>query len=176
MQDRIHFTVVVQLITLFLATLLSLPAALAVEMLHDPKGYNNIPWGTSLAKSGDLKLVKTVERLSEFSLKNGLPLLGNAKVESITYVSIDEQFARVIIKYKGTATHHQVLAYLENMYGPLDRTPGSMMRGLNQQFDWRGDETEVNVIYEAVRDRGFVFIESRVLGPRFNEGLSETAY
>lgn len=162
---------------LVLAAALSLPAAgLAVEMQNDPKGYSGIRWGTPLGNSGDLKLTRTVERVSEFSLQNGLPLLGEAKVESITFICIDEQFARVTIRYKGAATHTQVLAYLQNLYGPLDRTPGSMVRGMNQQFDWRGDETEVNVLYESVRDRGFVFIESRVLAARFNEGLSETAY
>ncbi len=150
--------------------------ALAGTMVNDPNGYHGITWGTSLAAAPDLTLVKTVERLSEFSLKDGAPPLGKAKVESISFIAIDEQFARVIIRYFGKGTHEQVLAYLQNQYGPLDRTPGSMTRGLNQQFNWRGGDTEVNVVYESARDRGYVFIESRVLAPKFNEGLSETAY
>ncbi len=117
-----------------------------------------------------------MERLSEFDLKDGPPTLGDAKVESVRFIAIDQQFARVVIRYTGRKTHDQVLAYLQTQYGTLDRTPGSMMRGLNQQFNWRGSETEVNLMYEAARDRGFVFIESRLLAAKFNEGLSETAY
>ena len=176
-EAALPFSVGIRLTMGVLVAGLCLPAAgLAVEMLNDPKGYNGIPWGSSLANAEDLKLVKTVDRLSEFKLKDGLPLLGDAKIESITFIAIDEQFARVTIKYKGTTAHQQILTHFQKTYGPLDRTPGSMMRGLNQQFDWRGEDTEVTVLYEAVRDRGVVFIESRVLGPKFNEGLSETAY
>jgi len=150
--------------------------AWSVEMVNDPDGYHGLRWGTALAKASDLTLVKSTDRTAEFSLKEGVPQFGEAKVDSMSFITIDEQFARVIVRYKGASTHTQVLAYLQKVYGPLDRTPGSMMRGLNQQFDWRGDNTEVNVLYEAVRDRGFIFIESRVLASKFNEGLSETAY
>ena len=155
----------------------SMPSgAMAGEMVNDPNGYRGINWGTALTQSPELTLVKTVERLSEFNLKEGVPLLGEAKAESMRFIAIDEQFARVIIRYTGKGTHEKMLAYLQKQYGPLDRTPGSMMRGLNQQFDWRGDATEVNLVYDSARDRGFVFIESRVLAAKFNEGLSETAY
>jgi hypothetical protein len=145
-------------------------------MVNDPNGYHGIAWGAPLAQAPDLTLIKTVERLSEFDLKAGTPTLGDAKVESMRFIAIDEQFARVVIRYTGKNTHEQMLVYLQKQYGPLDRTPGSMMRGLNQQFNWRGSDTEVNLVYESARDRGFVFIESRVLAAKFNEGLSETAY
>jgi hypothetical protein len=157
---------------------LLLPAlrAAAVEMLNDPNGYHGIRWGASLADAPDLTLAKTVERLSEFNLKNGAPTLDGVKVDFIHFIAIDQQFARVVIRYFGKATHEQLLAHFQKQYGPLDRTPGSMVRGLNQQFSWRGADTEVNITYESARDRGYVFIESRVLAPKFNEGLSETAY
>jgi hypothetical protein len=160
---------------MLLGMLLPSPAC-AGEMLNDPDGFDGLHWGSPLAKSPNLKLLKQVDRLSEFIANDGTPSLGEAKIDSMRFVAIDEQFARVIIQYKGQTTHRQILAYLQNLYGPLDRTPGSMMRGPNQQFDWRGENTEVNVLYEAARDRGYVFIESRLLGSKFNEGLSETAY
>ena len=156
--------------------LLAAAPAWSVEMMNDPDGYNGLRWGTTLAKASELTLVKSTDRTAEFSPKDGVPLFGEAKVDSMTFIAIDEQFARVIVRYKGVATHTQVLGHLQKVYGPLDRSPGSMVRGLNQQFDWRGENTEVNVLYESVRDRGFIFIESRILASKFNEGLSETAY
>jgi hypothetical protein len=165
------------LLLLFLFLPLPLPPdATAGEMLNDPNGYRGIRWGAKLAEAADLTLVETVERLSEFDLKGGTPPLGEAKVETMRFIAIDEQFARVIIRYTGKGTHDKVLAYLQTQYGPLDRTPGSMMRGLSQQFNWRGDNTEVNLLYESARDRGFVFIESRILAGKFNEGINEHGY
>jgi len=46
-----------------------------------------------------------------------------------------------------------------------------MMRGLNQQFDWRGTETEITLTYEARGERGFISIDSMLLAPRLNELL-----
>jgi hypothetical protein len=57
----------------------------------------------------------------------------------------------------------------------IERLPGQMMRGLNQQYTWRGPETEISLTYEANRDRGFVFIESRNLAPRFQDRIADSA-
>jgi hypothetical protein len=51
-----------------------------------------------------------------------------------------------------------------------------MMRGLNQQFTLRSDETEVRLTYQSFQERGNVFIESRTLSPRFNDVLADSAY
>jgi hypothetical protein len=102
--------------------------------------------------------------------------LGDAKVDVLRFIAIEGELARVSIRYSGNRTHTQMLAYLESHYGSFDRTPGSMMRGLNQQFTWRGAETEVNLTYESYRERGNVFVESRTLAPRFNDVLPEHGY
>ena len=36
-------------------------------------------------------------------------------------------------------------------------------------------DTEISLTYEANRDRGFIFIESRNLAPRFQDRMSDTA-
>jgi hypothetical protein len=51
-----------------------------------------------------------------------------------------------------------------------------MMRGLNQQFTWRNQNTEVNLSYRSYQDRGTVFIESRTLAPRFIDVLPNDAF
>jgi hypothetical protein len=143
----------------------------AGNMVNDPKGFHGIQWGSSLAKVPDLQLVHSEEHIQEYQLTQGPPPLGEAKVENMKFLAYDGEFARVSIRYKGKKTHEQVLAYLQTQYGPIDRTPGSMMRGLNQQFNWRGTDTEINLTYEARGERGFVFIDSRNLAPKFNEFL-----
>ncbi|MBI3603011.1 MAG: hypothetical protein HY205_00980 [Nitrospirae bacterium] len=149
---------------------LPMPAT-AGTLQNDPKGFHGIQWGSSLAKAPDLTLINAEEHIQEYALKQGPLPLGEAKVESMTFYAYDGEFARVGVRYKGKKTHEQVLAYLQSHYGPIDRSPGSMMRGLNQQFNWRGTDTEINLTYEAKGERGFVFFDSRTLAPKFNEFL-----
>lgn len=93
----------------------------------------------------------------------------------ILYVSVDDQFARVIIRYQGDPVHRQVLSFLENRFGRLERIPGQMARGLTQQYNWRGSDTEINLTYQAGTERGYIFIDSRSLAPRFNDYITDFA-
>jgi len=140
------------------------------------KGFYGIPWGANLAARDELKLVEETEHVESYELKDGAPLLGEAKLSMLRFVAADGQFARVAIRYSGEKNHAHILTYLQSIFGPIERSPGSMMRGLNQQYTWRSEETEVNLTYQSFQDRGSVFIESRTLAPRFNDVLPESAY
>lgn len=159
----------------FTALLAPRPACAGV-MLEDPKGFQGIAWGSSLTAATDLILAETGEHVNGYDLKGSLPPLGDAKVESMRFYTYDGAFARVIIRYRGKTTHDQVMGYLQSRFGPIERTPGQMTRGLNQQYNWRGNDTEINLTYDGRGERGFVFVESRTLAPRFNDSLSETGY
>jgi hypothetical protein len=154
--------------------LLTLQPASAAEMTNDPRGFLGIRWGGSLAGRSDMQQTYSGKDLADYQLKNGTAMLGTIPVGGITLTTWQDQFARVTIRYRGDDIHQQVMAYLQDQYGTLDKTPGQMVRGLNQQFNWRGPETEVNVTFEAQSGRGFVFIESRVLSPRFNDALTDS--
>ncbi len=156
--------------------LLAPPSAASGIMLDDPKGFQGIAWGSSLTAATDLILTETGEHVNGYDLKESPPPLGDAKVESMRFYTYDGAFARVIIRYRGKNTHEQVMVYLQSRFGPIERTPGQMTRGLNQQYNWRGNDTEINLTYDGRGERGFVFVESRTLAPRFNDSLSETGY
>jgi hypothetical protein len=146
-----------------------------VEMVNDPKGFLNFAWGSPLAGRSDLVIARAGPHINEYKLRNGEPTFADLRVDSVLLSTVDEQFARVTIRYRGEQTHKQVLSYLERTFGRVERLPGQMMRGLNQQYNWRGSDTEINLTYEANLDRGFVFIESRTLSPRFNDQLTDSA-
>lgn len=156
--------------------LLSPPPVHAVPMVNDPKGFIGIAWGDALDGRPELVLVNTARRIKEYDLKNGPLPLGEAKIETMRLSAVDDKFARVMIRYRGKDVHSRILAHLQAQYGPLDRTPGQTMRGFNQQYNWRGSDTEVNMTYEGQGERGFLFIESTVLAPRFLDSLPEHAY
>ncbi len=153
--------------------MLSSSPAFAVPMQNDPEGFQGISWGTLLKNVEDLVLVNTWEHIEEFEFKGGPPPLGETPVESVKLSTIEGQFARAMIRYQGGKTHGRIMAYLQAQYGAIQRIPGSMVRGLNQQFNWRGSETEINLTYREMGEQGYVFIESRTLAPRFNDTLPE---
>ena len=162
---------------LILSALLSATAesAFAITMADDPHGFRQIPWGAPLAGMSDLIATRTNSHTTEYEFREQPPLYGGVPVESIQLSTVDAQFARVTVRYRGAQTHAQVLKFLERSYGMIDRIPGQMMRGLNQQYTWRGSDTEISLTYEANRDRGFIFIESRNLAPRFQDRIADTA-
>jgi len=160
---------------LLLVGTLPIPAAHAISMINDPKGFHDIPWGAPLAEREDLERIRSASHTNEYRFKSEVPSFAGTEVSSIAYVSVDNQFARVIVRYQGERAHKQVLHYMETEFGTLERIPGQMARGLNQQYTWRGPETEINLTYQAGTERGHIFIDSRTLAPRFNDQITDSA-
>lgn len=147
----------------------------AGPMVNDPNGFQSMTWGVALTTRPDLEVTRAGLHVSEYQLRDSPPLFAGIPVESVRFLSVDEQFARVTIRYHGDDRHKQILTYLEQQFGSLERLPGQMMRGLNQQYNWRGTDTEINVTYHANTERGFIFIDSRTLAPRFNDQIADSA-
>ncbi|MBX3345399.1 MAG: hypothetical protein R3B11_04900 [Nitrospira sp.] len=146
----------------------------AITMANDPHGYRDLSWGMPLTGISDLMVTNENRHTTDYEFRDRSPVYADIPVDSVLLSTVDAQFARVTIRYSGTQTHKQVLQYLERTYGAIERLPGQMMRGLNQQYTWRGPDTEISLTYEANRDRGFIFIESRNLAPRFQDRISGT--
>ena len=145
------------------------------SMLDDPKGFHNLPWGAALSSRSELKPVRSRPHIVEYLRKERPSSFAGAEMTSIVYVSLDDQFARVVIRYHGDQVHGEVLSHLQGRFGQLDRLPGQMARGLTQQYNWRGPDTEINLTYQASTERGYVFIDSRTLAPRFNDYITDSA-
>jgi len=159
---------------LLLGVLHPLPLG-AVPMMNDPKGFNDIAWGAPLQTRTDLEVTREGSHIQEYQLKGTAPTFAGIEVDSLRLSSVDAQFARVTVRYRGEATHKRIMTYLESQFGPLERIPGQMMRGLNQQYNWRGVETEINVTYQANTERGYIFLDSRTLAPRFNDLITDSS-
>jgi hypothetical protein len=147
----------------------------AVTMVNDPNGFQAMAWGSALTTRPELEIAREGPHINEYELKDNTPSYAGVPVERLRFLSVDEQFARVTIHYKGADRHKHILAYLEQQFGTLERVPGQMMRGLNQQYTWRGTDTEITMTYHANTERGFVFIDSRSLAPRFNDHITDSA-
>ena len=97
-------------------------------------------------------------------------------MESIKLYGLENPYARALFRYQGASTHKSLLEYLERRFGKTDQPFGTMMRGLNQQYTWRGPETEITITYHGFRERGFLSAESRVLAPRFFDVHGEHSF
>lgn len=162
-------------LVLMITTVIGVGSVWAVPMTNDPKGFHDIPWGTSLSSRRDLEPMQVDPHIAEYLHKTEPSSFAGTQMTRVLYVSIDDQFARVIIRYQGAHVHRQVLGFLENRFGRLERVPGQMARGLTQQYNWRGPDTEINLTYQAGTEYGYVFIDSRTLAPRFNDYLTDSA-
>ena len=167
--QRLHLVLTI-LIVLGYSSLLVQPVN-AVPMVNDPKGFEGIPWGAAFSETADFVLVENSPHIKGYELKQGPPPLGPAKVDSMRFLTLDGQFARVVIRYHGKATHDQIVAYFQSRYGPLDQTPGQISKGLVQQLNWQGDESGIGLTYESLNDRGIIFFEYRPSALKFSEGL-----
>ncbi|MDH4303547.1 MAG: hypothetical protein OEV53_05745 [Nitrospira sp.] len=161
--------------TLVLLAMLGVDSAWAVPMMDDPKGFRDVPWGSALASRQDVEPIRSSAHIVEYVPKADPLSFADTHMTSILYLSVDDQFARVTIRYQGSDTHKQVLNFLETRFGRLDRIPGQMARGLTQQYTWRGSDTEINLTYQAGTERGYIFFDSRTLAPRFNDDITDSA-
>lgn len=145
--------------------------------VHDrrSKGISRSSWGTTLSSRQDMEMIRASTHIVEYLPKIDPLSFADTEMTSILYLSVDDQFARVTIRYQGSYVHKQVLNFLETRFGRLDRVPGQMARGLTQQYTWRGSDTEINLTYQAGTERGYIFFDNRTLAPRFNDYITDSA-
>lgn len=120
--------------------------------------------------------VEDTSQSQTYELKISAPLLGTVHVDSMRFATSEGKFARATIRYQGKTTHEKILAYLQSLYGPLDRTPGQIPGGPVKFFSWTGFETDVNLRYEIGIDRGIIFFESQELRQKMTDSNSTTVY
>ena len=87
--------------------------ARAVPMMNDPKGFHNIAWGAALTTRQDMEAARSGPHVNEYRRKAELPSFAGTEMTSVLYVSVDDQFARVTIRYRGEQVHTQVLNFLQ---------------------------------------------------------------
>lgn len=150
--------------------------AWAVPLDNDPNGFEDIPWGTSLAEREQFVRVEDSGRLEIYEQTKQAPALGTIPVDSIRLTTFEKKFGRVTVRYSGNKTHERVLTYLQSAYGPLDHTPGQITVGPVKVYAWHGFHTEVTLRFETGAARGIIFIESLTLPEKLSDGTSATVF
>jgi hypothetical protein len=161
---------------LFISIVLSGSLAVAVPIINDPNGFEDIPWGATFSETDQFVKVETGGRLQTYEIKGTAPALGTTAVDSIRFTTFEGKFGRVTVRYTGKDAHEGILGYLQSKYGPLDRTPGQIAVGPIRVYAWHGFDTEVTLRFEAREERGIIFFESRSLREKLSEGQSATVF
>ncbi len=159
-----------------MAALYAGTVAVAVPIVNDPNGFEDIPWGASFAEGEHFSKVEDAGRLQTYEIKGATPTLGTTPVDSMRFTTFEGKFGRVTVRYTGKDAHENILMYLQAKYGPLDRTPGQIAVGPVKVYAWHGFDTEVTLRYETRAERGIIFFESRALREKLAEGQSTTVY
>src|SRR5688572_33338658 len=98
----------------------------AVSMTNDPKGFHNIVWGTALNSRPDLELTRQGRNIIEYQFKDTPPWFASIPVESLRLSTIDDQFARGTIRYRGAETHKKISSYLNWRSVRTNTLPGKL--------------------------------------------------
>lgn len=167
---RTPWTVLTRIV--MLAMWLPVAAALAVPMQNDSNGFEGIPWGAAFSESDTFVKIEDGGRVQTYELKGTAPTLGPAAVDSMRFSTIDGKFARVMVRYSGKEAHDRILGFLQQQFGPLDRTPGQVAGGVVKFFDWQGADSEIILRYDVRTSQGVIFFESQVFRSQFNESAS----
>ncbi|HSA60913.1 MAG TPA: hypothetical protein VLE03_01625 [Nitrospiraceae bacterium] len=165
-----------QLAVLTFCLVLSGSPAVAVPIINDPNGFEDIPWGATFSETEQFVKVEDAGRLQTYEVKGKPPALGTTPVDSMRFTTFESKFGRVTVRYSGKDAHEGILAYLQSKYGPLDRTPGQIAVGPVKVYAWHGFDTEVTLRYETKAERGIIFFESRTLREKLAEGNSATVF
>jgi hypothetical protein len=152
------------------------PSIAGTTIEKDPQGFLGIPWGAPLKDRVELTEIDSINIVRVFALKEGSPTIADIPMESMKLYTFEGKYARVTCHYRGNHIHESLMEFLENEFGKIDVAQGGMMRGLNQQYTWRGPETEITLTYHGFRERGFLTAESRVLAPLFFHAFPDQAY
>ena len=166
----------ISLLCLLFSAILQGTLVFAVPMQNDPNGFEGIPWGATFSETDTFIKVEDAGPSQTYELKTGIPSLGPVKVDSLRFVTSEGKFARVTVRYQGKTTHDQILAYLQSLYGSLDRTPGQIANGPVKLYSWTGFETDVTLRYETGTDRGIIFFESQDFRRKITESNSPTVF
>ena len=87
---------------------------------NDPQGFQGIRWGTDLNTLPNLVLVDQSDHIQTYVFVEQPPRFGEVSVESIKLLAIDQQLARVLIRYHGEQTHSRIVKFLESAFGKID--------------------------------------------------------
>ena len=151
-------------------------SALAVPIVNDPNGFEDLSWGTIWSESEQFVKIDDTGRIRTYEPNGRTPMLGTTVVDSLRFTTFEDKLGRVTVRYNGTGTHEEIMRYLQSKYGPLDRTPGQIAVGPVKVYAWHGVHTEVTLRFESRLERGIIFFESRTLAEKLADGTSPTVF
>lgn len=158
-------------VALILVTGVSLTPAPAAKILDDPNGFNGYTWGTPLVKFPGFKLVKDlgstdfIDNNSVYENPGETLTLNEAPLGMIRYRFVDNQLESILLRYTGRENRDRLARWLEERYGKLTSHERKMVNAIL----WFGDQTVINLKYDAATKEGTLYFLSRVLSHKFNE-------
>ena len=141
-------------LTWFLIALLLPCFAIAFE--NEPGGFRGIEWWTHISKLPEIKLLddKDVVRLY---VRDEDPLeIGNAKLQDIWYVFVNDRFSKVIITYTSDSNHEALKRTLFGAFGA-----GHPLTAEGWQHYWLGLRVRIIMEYDQASSLGTLELNAK---------------
>lgn len=151
-------------------------SVLAVPIVNDPNGFEDLSWGTIWSETERFVKIDDTGRVRTYEPNGRTPMLGTTVVDSLRFTTFENKLSRVTVRYSSTGAHEEIMRYLQSRYGPLDRTPGQIAVGSVKVYVWHGVHTEVTLRFESRLERGIIFFESRTLPEKLADETSTTVF
>ncbi len=150
---------------------LSAASADAATIPDDPGGFNGYTWGTPLAKFPAFKLVKDlgstdfVSNVGLYESPGETLTLNEVPLSTIRYRFVENDLESIQLSYVGRENRDKLMRWLEERFGKLTPHERKMVNAVL----WYGDQTVVNLKFDAVTKQGTLYFLSRELNHRLNE-------
>jgi hypothetical protein len=123
---------------------------------NEPAGFRGIEWWTHISKLPEMKLLddKDVVRLY---VREGDPLeIGDAKVQDIWYVFVNDRFSKVIITYTSDSNHEVLKRTLSRAFGA-----GHPLTAEGWQHHWLGVRVRIIMEYDTASSLGVLELNAK---------------
>jgi hypothetical protein len=123
---------------------------------NEPRGFRGIEWWTHISKLPEMKLLddKDVVRLY---VREGDPLeIGDAKVQDIWYVFVNDRFSKVIITYTSDSNHEVLKRTLSRAFGA-----GHPLTAEGWQHHWLGVRVRIIMEYDTASSLGVLELNAK---------------
>ena len=138
----------------FFGVLLVPYSTLAFE--NEPTGFRGIEWWTHISKLPEMNLLDDKDAVRLY-VRDGDPLeIGDAKLQDIWYVFVNDRFSKVIITYTSDSNHEALKRTLFGAFGA-----GHPLTAEGWQHHWLGVRVRIIMEYDKASGLGTLELNAK---------------
>ncbi|MGD2126470.1 MAG: hypothetical protein PVG99_10340 [Desulfobacteraceae bacterium] len=116
----------------------------------EPSHFRGIKWGINVNDIPGLKFLVGYEEAKSYQRRNDKMRMGDAKIDSVSYIFYKDKFCSVYIGFRGRLNFQKIKEILIERHGEPHRPNETM-----ETYIWRGDVVDIAFRYkEEISKKG----------------------